>query len=105
MIDLTWKKKRNKIQSNVNKMIMKTTNREDFKDFKIVPKSSRRSQSCETLPDSKTIITPEKRRVIPNNSKEFQSTLTLISPFYHKSSYNFNFYNYGQCKFVNLFTK
>ena len=79
-------------------MILKTTNKQDFSDFKIVTKKSRRSQSSENIPDKKTLVVFDKKKIRPNDSKGFQSTLTFNSPFFHKSSYNFNFQNYGECK-------
>jgi hypothetical protein len=36
MIDLI-SKKRNKSHININKMMLKTTNRDDFQDFKVLP--------------------------------------------------------------------
>lgn len=42
-------------------MILKTTNKQDFSDFKIVSKKARRSQSSENIPDQKTLVVIDKK--------------------------------------------
>lgn len=97
--------KEKKRHINANKMNMNTTNKELFKDFKIMPNHelSRRSNSVAQIKDNRTIVTVEKVKRDPNDSNEFRGTLSFSSPFFNKSSYQNNFQDLGFGEFFNKF--
>ena len=105
MTDSIWKKKNKKLLNSANKMILKTTNREDFADFKVVPNTSRPSRIVEKTEDGTPWVVPVNNRVYVNDSKEFKSTMSFTTPIAFRSSYKNSFQNYGKCKkkFINKF--
>ena len=79
-------------------MILKTTNREDFTDFVVVPHTNRLKLAMEQNEERKPLVIPENHKFYINDSKEFRSTLSFTTPVSFKSWYNNNFKDYGLCK-------
>lgn len=75
-----WKRRNKKLFNNTNKMILKTTNREDFNDFIVVPHTSRIKQAMELSEGRKPLVIYENNKVYINDSKEFKSTLNFTTP-------------------------
>lgn len=91
-------KEKLKFRDNSNKMILQTTTRQDYKDFKVLLKSKRRSQSVEQQDglmgdDGKMVVNYELKRNYGNDSHGFQSTMSFKSPFFNKSTYQNNFHD------------